>query len=161
MTSDKQAVKLDDSRDFNILQYYPIFNLLYSYLIYDSKTFLFQSYRLAENEVKVLKQAHDACQADKKTQCDVALLKKLVDNQNNKQVGLHMLCMAEKAGLMQHNGTLNVDNIKKKVAVGSKPGSAIDGLVTKCARSKNNAETTAVQMWICFMQNDIHYYYKF
>lgn len=68
--------------------------------------------------------------------------------------------MAKKAGLMQHNGSLNIDTIKSKIALGAKPGSSADALVTKCARSKNTPEITAIQMWICFVQNDIHYYHR-
>lgn len=115
---------------------------------------------MPENEVNNLKQVHDACQADRLTYCDEDILRKLVANQNDKQAGIHMLCMAEKAGLVQHNGSLNVDTIKNKIALGAKPGASVDGLVTKCARSKDSAESTAVQLWICFVQNDIHYYHR-
>lgn len=71
-----------------------------------------------------------------------------------------MLCMAEEAGLMKHDGTLNVDTIKDKISLGAKRGASVDSLVTECAKSKNSAESTAVQMWICFVQNDIHYYHR-
>lgn len=71
-----------------------------------------------------------------------------------------MRCMAEKAGLMLHNGHFNIDLMRKKVALGAKHGSPIEGLVKKCAQNKSSPELSAVQMWICFVQNDIHYYHR-
>lgn len=71
-----------------------------------------------------------------------------------------MLCMAEKAGLVQHNGSLNVGTIRKKVALGAKPGTSVDTIVNTCAQRKGSAEATAVQLWICFVQNDVHYYHR-
>lgn len=120
---------------------------------------MFQHFRLPENEVRHLKQVHDACQADRRTYCDESILKRLVDNQNDKQVGIHMLCMAERAGLMR-NGYLNNEVIRTKVSLGAKERSTVDGLVRKCAQSQGNPEATAVQLWICFVQNDIHYYHR-
>lgn len=122
--------------------------------------FHFQSFRLPHIEVRKLQQVHDSCQADRKTHCDEDILRNLVANQNDRQAGIHMLCMAEKAGLMEHNGSLNVDVIKKKIALGAEHGTSVDALVTRCARSKNTAESTAIQMWICFVKNDIHYYHR-
>lgn len=71
-----------------------------------------------------------------------------------------MLCMAEEAGLMKHDGTLNMNTIRQKITLGAKPGSSIDSHLSKCARRKENAETTSMQLWICFIQNDIHYYHR-
>lgn len=71
-----------------------------------------------------------------------------------------MLCMAEKAGLMHHNGHFKTDAMKRKIALGAKRGSPVDSLVETCAQSKGTPEHTAVKMWICFVQNDIHYYHR-
>lgn len=107
-----------------------------------------------------LKHVHDSCQANRRTYCDEDLLRNLVANQNDRQVGIHMLCMAEKSGLMGHDGGLKLGTIKEKIGLGAPPGSSVDQLVNKCARTKHTAEQTAVQLFICFVQNDIHYYHQ-
>lgn len=87
-------------------------------------------------------------------------MRNLVENQFNKQVGIHMLCMAEKAGLMKHNGRLNEDTIIDKIVLGAKSGALITSLTSQCAQSKETPEATAVQLWLCFVQRNIHYYHR-
>lgn len=71
-----------------------------------------------------------------------------------------MFCMAEKAGMVDHFGNLNLNVITQKVTVGARVGAPVHNLVKKCAQSKGSPEETALQLWICFFSNDIHYYQR-
>lgn len=70
-----------------------------------------------------------------------------------------MLCMAEKAGIMK-NGQFVMATIKQKVTLGAKPGSDINKLMKTCDHSYSTPAYTAIKLWICFMENDIHYYHR-
>lgn len=69
--------------------------------------------------------------------------------------------MAKRTGLMKKNGKLDIDTIEEKVALGAPPGASVNSLVSLCARKENTAELTAVHLFVCFYQNDIHYYKRF
>lgn len=71
-----------------------------------------------------------------------------------------MHCMAEKAGMVDRFGHLNIDVITKKVTAGARAGAPIHNLVKKCAQNKGSPEETSLQLWICFVSNDIHYYQR-
>lgn len=100
---------------------------------------------------------HNACQANPKTHCPVTLLKNLVANQQLPQVGTHFRCMAEGLHLLEH-GHLNLNVIKQKISAGSPRHANVDVLLHKCANFVHTPELTAVKLFICFVQNDIHYY---
>nr|ALR72494.1 odorant binding protein [Colaphellus bowringi] len=115
--------------------------------------------QLPEDEKERLRQVHLSCQADSKTYCDEDLLRKLGDNVNNPQVGIHMLCMSVKAGLQERNGDLNRSFIKSRIALVTEQAK-VDGYVQKCAVKKETPEKTAAMLWLCFVQNGINYYHK-
>lgn len=79
---------------------------------------------------------------------------------DDKQVAVHMLCMAVNAGLMDRDGTLHRDTIRAKITLGARPDANIDELLTKCVKSLSTPEETALKMWACFGKNDIHYYHR-
>lgn len=115
---------------------------------------------MPENEIRFLRKVHETCQADRNTYQDEKILRRLLENQNDRQVGIHMLCMAEAAGLMTHDGTLNRKTIKEKIAIGAKKGASVDNLLSECAQNKNDAVATAMHLWVCFIQNAVHYYHR-
>lgn len=107
-----------------------------------------------------MKEIHDACQSDHVTKGDEDDLKLLRENKDDKQVGVHMLCMATKAGLMDSHNHLHKDTIRKKMTLGAAHDADIDELVKKCAVTKDTAEETAVHLFICNYENDVHYYHR-
>lgn len=79
---------------------------------------------------------------------------------DDKQVAVHMLCMAIKAGLMESDGTLHRDTIREKITLGASQDANVDELLSKCVKILTTPEETALKMWACFGKNDIHYYHR-
>ncbi|XP_050506076.1 uncharacterized protein LOC126884223 [Diabrotica virgifera virgifera] len=115
---------------------------------------------LPESERIKLAKVHADCQADPKTYVDEDKLRNLQNNINDHQVGVHMFCMAVKAGLLKSNGDLDIPAITSKVSLVVKDHSKVDGLVQKCAKKSDNSGKTANLLFVCFVQNDIQYYHK-
>ncbi|KAJ8955669.1 hypothetical protein NQ318_008538 [Aromia moschata] len=106
-----------------------------------------------------LKDIHFACQDDPTTHDDEEKLRKLSENLDDPKTGAHMLCMTVKAGLQRENGQLDREVIRSKVALVTHDQATVDGLVEKCAVNQESAERTAVKLILCFVENNIHYYY--
>ncbi|KAJ8932135.1 hypothetical protein NQ314_014916 [Rhamnusium bicolor] len=115
---------------------------------------------LPENEKVNLKKVHDSCQANPATYVDEDILRKLNDNINHKQAGIHMLCMSVKAGLQKANGDLDIGVIRSKIDTVLDDKSKVEGFVSKCAVKKESPQKTAVLLWLCFVLNDIPYFHK-
>nr|XP_023026444.1 B1 protein-like [Leptinotarsa decemlineata] len=118
------------------------------------------AHQITPEEKERLRQVYLACQADPKTYCDEDLLKKFGENAENKQVGIHMLCMSVNAGLQTKEGDLLKDFIRTRIDMVTHDKSKVDEYLEKCAVLKETPEKTAVQLWLCFIKNDIKYYHK-
>ncbi|CAH1116804.1 unnamed protein product [Phaedon cochleariae] len=116
--------------------------------------------RLPETERARLALIHGECQSDLRTNCDENLLRNLAANANNRQVGVHMLCMTVKEGLQKGNGDLNKEVIRSKIELVSQDSSRVDEHLQKCAVKKESPEKTAVALVLCFVQNRIPYYHQ-
>ncbi|CAH1099832.1 unnamed protein product [Psylliodes chrysocephalus] len=114
---------------------------------------------LPASERTFLKQVHDACQSNPKTFCDENKLRNLSNNINDPQVGIHMSCMAIKAGLQHPNGQLNIPTMRIKVGL-VVDQSKVEGVIQKCAKTAENPGKTANLMWVCFVKNNVEYYHK-
>ncbi|CAG9836042.1 unnamed protein product [Diabrotica balteata] len=115
---------------------------------------------LPENERLKLAQVHRDCQADPKTYVDEDKLRKLPNFVEDKQVGVHMLCMAVKAGLMRHNGDFDINTIKQKFALVIKDHSKVNGFVQQCATKSDTPGKSAILFTLCCVKNGIEYYHK-
>ncbi|XP_028140996.1 uncharacterized protein LOC114335042 [Diabrotica virgifera virgifera] len=115
---------------------------------------------LPENERLKLAQVHRDCQADPKTYVDEDKLRKLPNFVEDKQVGIHMRCMAVKSGLMKQNGDLDIPSITQKFGLVIKDHSKVNGFVQQCAKKADTPEKTAILLTLCCVKNDIQYYHK-
>ncbi|KAJ8932126.1 hypothetical protein NQ314_014907 [Rhamnusium bicolor] len=117
------------------------------------------AHHLSSEEKLKLQKIHERCQADPSTHVDERLLMKLSENKDNAAVGAHMLCMSVGAGMQKANGDLDKEVIKSKISLVTHDRSKIDGLVEKCAINQDTLKKTAAMLWLCFIQNDVHYIY--
>ncbi|XP_018574934.1 uncharacterized protein LOC108913793 [Anoplophora glabripennis] len=112
---------------------------------------------LPESEKTLLKQIHDSCQASPSTHVDENLLRHMTQHSQNPKVKAHMLCMAQGAGMMSHSGVLKMSVIKSKMAMTMHDEHLIDTTINKCVIQKEDPMETSMDMWMCFMQNNIGY----
>ncbi|XP_028140995.1 uncharacterized protein LOC114335039 [Diabrotica virgifera virgifera] len=115
---------------------------------------------LSQHDRQFLRQVHESCQHDPKTYCDEHKLRNLQHNINDRQVGIHMKCMAVKAGLMKHHGDLDITIIKIKISSVIHDQGKVNKYVHKCAHKAEYPEKTANMLWLCFIQNGIDYYHR-
>lgn len=57
--------------------------------------------------------------------------------------------MLKKINYLNNNGSFNVNEIKSKMASGSKTQTEIDNVIRKCAVQKNTPEQTAWEFYKC------------
>ncbi|KAJ8932147.1 hypothetical protein NQ314_014931 [Rhamnusium bicolor] len=113
--------------------------------------------QLPENERQSLKRIYEQCQSNSDTKVDEDLLRKLSENNDNRQVGAHLLCISVGVGLQKQNGQLDKNIIRNKISLVTQDKTRVDDLVTKCAVQKETPEKTAVKMLNCLDQNNVKY----
>lgn len=114
-----------------------------------------------EEEKEKLHEIHEECQADPATYADDELLEDLSNNLGNPQVEAHMLCESTKVGLQDENGQLDLDAIRKKVALCVEDEQEVDRLVEECAKQRETPGKTAVYLFMCLDQNGVTYFHEF
>lgn len=112
---------------------------------------------MPESEKIFLKQVHENCQSNPTTHAEENLMRHMAQNSHNPKLMAHMLCMAQGTGMMSHDGVLNMRVIKTKMAMVMHDEHLIDNMMTKCAIQKEEPMTTSMDMWMCFMRNNIGY----
>ncbi|KAG5884393.1 hypothetical protein JTB14_032803 [Gonioctena quinquepunctata] len=99
---------------------------------------------------------HKECQADPATKLDEAYTRAR-NPKGSPNFGAHVLCIFVKSGIMNENGDVNIENMRRVISRGlSRDPTGVDQMVKKCGKP---VETTALEAAIalekCFHTYDI------
>ncbi|XP_050305822.1 uncharacterized protein LOC126742969 [Anthonomus grandis grandis] len=111
-----------------------------------------------EDKPKSLKKVVKECQRNEATKVDNAVLKKIkkhkpVDIPDN--YGDHKLCILKGIGFINENGTVNEDNLKKRVTKKAEEGDDVNAIVTECKDPGKTAQETAIKIDTCLNKHSI------
>ncbi|KAG5884394.1 hypothetical protein JTB14_032804 [Gonioctena quinquepunctata] len=104
-----------------------------------------------EHDHGKLNKIHEECQADPATKIDMAV----GDPSVSPNFGAHTLCMHVKGGLMNENGDVNVENMRKVLSTLSHNDAAeVDQIVNECGtRVGSTAVEAAIALHNCFRKH--------
>ncbi|KAJ8924167.1 hypothetical protein NQ315_006951 [Exocentrus adspersus] len=110
---------------------------------------------LSEDDRKKIKAVHEQCQSDPATKVDNEVLKKYHKGENVDKsiVSAHILCMSTGLGLIDEQGKVKKDNLRKALSRGITDEAKLDEVTEKCAVEKDKAEDTAIGLLKCFREN--------
>ncbi|XP_030764831.1 uncharacterized protein LOC115889052 [Sitophilus oryzae] len=112
-----------------------------------------------DNKEISIKKAYKECQKNETTHLDKQALRKYKKKQVTtlpENYGEHVLCLYKVMGIISEDGTINKDNLKKRIEKKAETEDNVDLILEECGASQSDPKQTAINLDTCLNKNKIH-----